>query len=52
MDLEVDGEMFELILESKLNSIQDDLLIYSEKTVERINDSVNGFINNDVDAVS
>jgi phosphate transport system protein len=48
MDLEVDGEMFELILESKLNSIQDDLLIYSEETVERINDSVNGFINNDV----
>ncbi|SCG86349.1 phosphate signaling complex PhoU family protein [Methanobacterium congolense] len=40
--------MFELILESKLNSIQDDLLIYSEETVERINDSVNGFINNDV----
>lgn len=41
-------KMFELILESKLNSIQEDLLIYSDETAERINESVNGFLNNDV----
>jgi phosphate transport system protein len=40
--------MFKLILESKLNLIQNELLEYSNETVKRINESVEGFLNEDI----
>lgn len=41
--------MFNVVLESKLNSLQDDLLIYGNETTVRIDKSVQGFLNDDID---
>jgi len=41
--------MFNVVLENKLMSLQDDLLIYSNETTHRIDKSVESFLNDDAD---
>lgn len=41
--------MYNLILENKLESLEDDILIYSNETTERINKSVESFLNDDLE---
>ncbi len=40
--------MFELIIERKMNLIQKDLLVYGNETSKRINESVEGFLDNNI----
>lgn len=46
--IETGGKMFNIILESKLESLGDDVLIYSSQTTDRIDRSVESFLNADI----